>query len=125
MQLGQGYYKLLDPRYKYSKNCCTDEEIDIAIMVRDFVNKEIMPERHNLEGGWHREEKIAIEARNRLYRKCCDLGLTKTSMPKRFGGLELSTVLRNMVYEELCRGELGLAMACEIDRGIMVKTDDP
>ena len=110
MQLGQGYYKLLDPRYKYSKNCCTDEEIEIAILVRNFVNKEVMPERHNLEGGWHKDEKLAIETRNRLYRQCCDLGLTKTSMPKKFGGLELSTVLRNMVYEELCRGEVGLAM---------------
>ena len=30
MQLGQGYYKLLDPRYKYSKCYCTDEEIEIA-----------------------------------------------------------------------------------------------
>ena len=108
--IGAGYYKMLDPRYKYSKNCCTDEEIDMAIHVRDFVNKEIMPERHNLEGGWHRDEKLAVKTRNRLYRKCCDLGLTKTSIPKKFGGLELSTVLRNIVYAELCRGELGLAM---------------
>ena len=26
-ELGQGYYKLLDPRYKYPKCFCTDEEI--------------------------------------------------------------------------------------------------
>ncbi len=110
MGLGQGYYKLLDPKYKYSKNCCTDEEIEMASHVRDFVNKEVMPERHNLEGGWHKDEKLAIETRNRLYRKCCDLGLTKTSIPKKYGGLGLSTVLRNIVYEELSRGEVGLAM---------------
>jgi len=110
MQLGQGYYKLLDPRYKYSKCYCTDEEIEIACNVAEFVDKKLMPERHNFEGGWHRDEKLALETRNKYYAECVKMGLTKTSMPKKFGGLELSPVLRNMVYLELSRADVGLAM---------------
>jgi hypothetical protein len=34
MQPGQGYCKLLDPGYKYPRNCCTDKEIEMAIPVR-------------------------------------------------------------------------------------------
>jgi alkylation response protein AidB-like acyl-CoA dehydrogenase len=118
MQLGQGYYKLLDPKYKYSRCYCTDEEIEIAANVARFVDKELMPERHNFEGGWHRDEKLATETRNKYYAECVRMGLTKTSFPKKLGaelgydttGLGLSAILRNMVYEELCRAEVGLAM---------------
>ena len=85
MQLGQGYYKLLDPRYKYPKCYCTDEEIEIAVNVARFVDKELMPERHNFEGGWHRDEKLALETRNKYYADCVKMGLTKTSFPKHLG----------------------------------------
>jgi alkylation response protein AidB-like acyl-CoA dehydrogenase len=110
MQLGQGYYKLLDPRYKYSTCYCTEEEIEIALNVARFVDKEMMPERHNFEGGWNHDEKLAIETRNRFYKECVKMDLTKTNFPKELGGLGLSTVVRNMIYEELCRADVGMAM---------------
>jgi len=45
MRLGQGYYKLLDPRHKYSKCYCTDEEIEMAVNAakRDDLLKEFAP----------------------------------------------------------------------------------
>ncbi len=110
MQLGKGHYKLLDPRYKYSKCYCTDEEIAMAVEVARFVDEKLMPERHNFEGGWHRDEKLALETRNKYYAECVKMGLTKTNFPEKLGGLGLSTVLRNMVYLELCRADVGLAM---------------
>lgn len=110
MQLGKSYYKLLDPRYKYSKCYCTDEEIEMALRVAEFVDKALMPERQNFEGGWHRDEKLGLETRNKYYAQCVRMGLTKTSFPKKLGGMGLSTVLRNMVYMELCRADVGLAM---------------
>ncbi len=110
MQIGQGYYKMLDPRYKYPKCFCTDEDIAITVEVAKFVDEKIYPQRHNCEGGWHRDEKLGTETRNRLYKECVKMGLTKTSYPERLGGLGRSMVLRNMVYEELARGEVGLAM---------------
>jgi alkylation response protein AidB-like acyl-CoA dehydrogenase len=109
-ELGQGYYKLLDPRYKYPKCFCTDEEIEIAVNVARWVDKELMPERHNFEGGWHKDRELGTLTRDKYYAECVKMDLTKTSYPKEFGGLGLSATLRNMVYLELCRAEVGLAM---------------
>ncbi|MBA7606340.1 Acyl-CoA dehydrogenase [subsurface metagenome] len=109
MQLGEGYYKLLDPTYKYSKCYCTDEEMAIVVEVARFVDKELMPERHNLEGGWHRDERLGLETRDKYFRECVKMGVTKTNYPKDLGGLELSLVLRNMVLLELSRADIGLA----------------
>ena len=105
----QNYYKLLDPKYKYVKAFCTDEEIAMAETVRQFVNKELMPKRHDLEGGWHREEKLALATQHELYAKLVDLGLTKSNLPSSYGGLGLSPVVRQMINEELSRADIGLA----------------
>ena len=51
------YYKLLDPKFKYTQAFCTADEVRMAESMRLFVNKEIMPHRQDLEGGWHRDEK--------------------------------------------------------------------
>ena len=48
---GGGGYRLLDPRQKYNRAFCTEEEIDIAVHIREFVDRELMPYRHDLEGG--------------------------------------------------------------------------
>lgn len=108
-ELGQGYYKMLDPKTKYPRCFCTDEEIEIAKGIREFVNKELMKQRHNFEGGWHRDEELALTTLYKYYAECVKMGLTKTNVPKRFGGLELSPVVRNMVNLELSRADIGLA----------------
>ena len=110
MELGQGYYKLLDPKYKYSKCFCTEEEIEIACNVARFVDKEMMPERHNFEGGWTHDRELGLATRVKLYAECVKMGLTKTNFPKELGGMSLSTVVRNMIYLELCRADVGMAM---------------
>ncbi|MEW5723157.1 MAG: acyl-CoA dehydrogenase family protein [Thermodesulfobacteriota bacterium] len=103
------YYKLLDPAYKYTRAFCTEEEMRMADTIRQFVNKEIMPRRHDLEGGWHREEKLAVETQHQLYAKMVGLGLTKSNLPEAYGGLGLTPVVRQMINEELARGDIGLA----------------
>ena len=103
------YYKMLSPEFKYTRAFCTEEDIKMAESIRKFVNKEIMPRRHDLEGGWHREEKLAVETQHELYAKLVDLGVTKSNLPAEYGGLGLSPVVRQMVNEELSRGDIGLA----------------
>ncbi len=105
----QDQYRLLEPAQKYTRAFCTDEEIAIAEHIRAFVNKELMPYRHDLEGGWHRDEKLAKETLHRLYAKLVDLGVTKTNLPEKFGGLAYSPVIRQMINEELSRADIGLA----------------
>ena len=103
------YYKLLDPRFKYTRAFCTEEEVQMAETIRQFVNKEIMPRRHDLEGGWYRDEELATVTQHELYKKMVDLGVTKSNLPDTYGGLGLTPVVRQMVNEELSRGDIGLA----------------
>lgn len=103
------YYKLLSPDFKYTKAFCGDEEILMSKTIRDFVNKEIMPIRHDLEGGWHRDEKLAIETLQDIYSKLVKLGVTKSNLPEKYGGAGLGGVVRQMINEELARGDIGVA----------------
>lgn len=63
----QDHYELLAPAQKYARAFCSDDEIAIAEHIREFVNRELMPHRHDLEGGWHRDEKLAKATLHRLY----------------------------------------------------------
>lgn len=109
VELGQGHYKLLEPKSKYPMCFCSAEEIAMATEMRKFVNNELMQDRREFEGGWHRDEKLALETLHKHYAECAKLGLTKSNMPKEFGGLGLSPVVRNMVNLELSRADIGLA----------------
>jgi alkylation response protein AidB-like acyl-CoA dehydrogenase len=100
---------MLEPRYKYMRAFCSEEEIAFAETTRRFVDEKIMPYRHDLEGGWHRDEELALQTLHRLYSKLVDLGITKTNLPEKHGGLGLSPVVRQMVNEELSRADIGLA----------------
>ncbi|MGB1881767.1 MAG: acyl-CoA dehydrogenase family protein [Gammaproteobacteria bacterium] len=105
----QDGYRLLEPRQKYTRAFCTEDEILIAEHIRAFVERELMPYRHDLEGGWHRDEKLAKQTLHRLYAKLVDLGVTKTNLPESYGGLAYAPVVRQMINEELSRADIGLA----------------
>ncbi len=102
-------YLLLEPEHKYPKCFATDEEILMAKRIRKFVDEEVLPRRQDLEGGWHRDEELAHKTLYELYYKCHELGLTISNLPVEYGGLGLSPVVRNMINEELSRGDIGLA----------------
>ena len=102
-------FKLLLPKYKYTRVFCSEEDILLAENVREYVNKEVMPRRHDLEGGWHRDEKLAIETRWKLYAELVKMGVTKVNLPKRFGGLELGRMAGQLLSEEISRGDIGLS----------------
>jgi alkylation response protein AidB-like acyl-CoA dehydrogenase len=101
-------YPLLDARQKYVGAFCTEDEIRIAEHLREFVDRELMPYRHDLEGGWHRDEQLARDTLHRLYAKLVDFGVTKTNLPTKYGGLGYSPIVRQMINEELSRADLGL-----------------
>lgn len=102
-------YLLLEPEHKYPKAFCTDEEIFVAKSIREFTNKEILPRRHDLEGGWHKDETLAHKTLYELYYKVHELGLTTSILPEEYGGPGYSPVVRSMINEELSRGNVGLA----------------
>ena len=86
----------------------TEDEIAMADTIRKFVDKEVMPLRHDLEGGWHHDHELAIATLHRLYKRCVDIGLTKTNLPAEYGGTGLTPVVRQMINEELSRADIGL-----------------
>ena len=106
--VGEGY-RLLQPAQKYIRAFCTDDEVAIAQAIRAFVTRELMPYRHDLEGGWHRDEKLAKDTVHRLYAKLVELGVTRTNLPEAYGGLGYTPVVRQMINEELARADIGLA----------------
>ena len=63
--VAQGY-RLLEPAQKYTRAFCTDDEIEIAEHIRNYVTKELMPYRHDIEGGWHRDEQLAKDTLPRI-----------------------------------------------------------
>ena len=90
-KVGRGYYKMLDPKYKYPKCFCTDEDITMAVTIREFVNKALMPIRPDFEGGWHRDEKLGVETLHKYYKECVKLGLTASNLPEKFVDVFSST----------------------------------
>ena len=106
---GKGGYKLLDPQMKYNRAFCTEEEIAIVEHFRSFVDQELMPYRHDIEGGWHRDPILAKETIHRLYAKLCEFGVTKIILPEKYGGTGYSPIVRQMINEELSRADIGLA----------------
>ncbi|OFV72817.1 acyl-CoA dehydrogenase family protein [Rhodococcus erythropolis] len=106
---GRGGYMLLSPRQKYSRVFCSEEELEIATQFRQFVDAELMPYRHDIEGGWHRDAALAKQTIHRLYAKLIDFGVGRAILPTRFGGDGLSPIVRQMINEELSRADIGLA----------------
>ncbi|MFP3161432.1 MAG: acyl-CoA dehydrogenase family protein [Vulcanisaeta sp.] len=74
-----------------------------------MVDKEVLPRRQDPEGGWNRDEELAHKTLYELYYQAHQLGLTISNLPTEFGGLGLSPIVRNMINEEVSRGDIGLA----------------
>jgi alkylation response protein AidB-like acyl-CoA dehydrogenase len=102
-------YPMLKGTMKYTQAYCSADEIEMAETIRKFVDKEIMPNRQDYEGGWHHDREIGAAALHKSYRRCVELGLTSTNLPVEYGGTGLSPVVRQMINEELSRADIGLA----------------
>lgn len=82
----------------------SEQEQAIHRGVRDFVDREIMPFREQLE-----EDRELQAGIRQLF---VDMGLQKLSMPKAYGGEGVrGTLLNALISEELGRGDVGLAVS--------------
>ena len=100
-----------DLRQKYLGAAgCTDGDLEIVKGIRDFVDREIMPRRMDLDGGWHHDEKLAMDTIHEIHQGLVNLGLQRMFWPEAVGGLGASRAIGGMVNEELSRGDCGLAL---------------
>ena len=98
----------------------TDEDMQIVNAVREYVDKEIMPRRQDLDGGWHRDEKLAKKTFEKVHQGLVDIGVQRAIYPEEFGGLGVSGVASEMIYEEISRGDAGLATHMGIINWVMM-----
>ncbi|MFO7965618.1 MAG: acyl-CoA dehydrogenase family protein [Desulfobacterales bacterium] len=98
----------------------TDEDMQIVSAVREYVDKEIMPRRQDLDGGWHRDEKLAAETFLKVHQGLVDIGVQRAIYPEEFGGLGVSGIAGEMITEEISRGDAGLATHMGIINWVML-----
>ena len=98
----------------------TDEDMQIVSAVREYVDKEIMPRRQDLDGGWHRDEALAKKTFEKVHQGLVDIGVQRAIYPEEFGGLGVSGVASEMIYEEISRGDAGLATHMGIVNWVMM-----
>lgn len=79
----------------------TDEQLDLQAMVKDFVDKEIVPYTEEMDRENH--------ARPEIFQKAGDMGLLNLVVPEEYGGPGLDSITIATIYEELCKGCAGIA----------------
>lgn len=100
---------LLSSKFRFPIGLCSEEDVAIAERIRAFVDAEVMPRRHDLDGGWEHSEARALAALHHLHRRVAQLGVFRMCLPPAYGGTGASAAARIMVSEELARGDAGLA----------------
>ncbi|MEH6638840.1 MAG: acyl-CoA dehydrogenase family protein [Porticoccaceae bacterium] len=88
---------------RYGEFIKTDEEKMLLESVRQFVNKEIMPVRKELDSDYAVFEHV--------YQGLVDLGIQKRGFSERYGGLGIrSAIMVTAITEEIARGDSGIAL---------------
>lgn len=85
----------------------TNEQIQLRMLVRKFVDEEIIPNVLKYDKKEDPRECVPWE----LIEKTLALGIGKSIIPKKYGGSELSTLDLMIITEELARGDAGLTSA--------------
>ena len=81
----------------------TDEESEIVLLVRDFVDREVKPVVQELEHANTYPEKLIDQMK--------ELGVYGLAIPEPWGAAKVSTPCYVLVTEELARGWMSLAGA--------------
>jgi alkylation response protein AidB-like acyl-CoA dehydrogenase len=84
----------------------TKEDFMMRDMIRNFVDKEIMPVRRQIDDD---KDHVIV---NRILQGLTDLGIQKSSFPPEYGGMGAhSAVSAAILHEELGRGDSGICTA--------------
>ncbi len=84
----------------------TKEDYMLRDMIRNFVEKEIMPVRQQVDDD---KDHVIV---HRILQGLCDLGVQKAAFPPEYGGMGVhSAVTAGVLHEELSRGDSGICTA--------------
>ncbi|KRE40783.1 acyl-CoA dehydrogenase family protein [Knoellia sp. Soil729] len=79
----------------------TDDQNDFRALLRDFVDREVIPVARE----WEQAGRYPTE----IVQGLADMGLFGITVPEEYGGLDLDPVSFALVFEELSRGWMGIA----------------
>jgi alkylation response protein AidB-like acyl-CoA dehydrogenase len=86
-----------------------EEDLEMARLVRSFVEKEIMPVRHLIDDD--RDHTLI----RKILQGLTNLGLQRAPFPKAYGGAESSSIVTaSILHEELSRGDSGICTAANV-----------
>ncbi len=115
------YHPNFDPRKKFCDVYLPEpkEEVyDIVDRLHDLVDQVIMPLRLELDGGFGHDQEVANKAMDTCMQAIADFGWQRAILPEEIsgvGGVMKSSVTYAMLFEELARGDAGLA----VDIGVL------
>lgn len=81
----------------------TKEQTELLKMVQNFAESEIMPVSKDCD--------ITGTFPLEVYHKAFEMGLHATSIPREFGGSELSHLMNAILYEEIAHADAGFAVS--------------
>lgn len=79
----------------------TEDQKEFRDLLRDFVDREVIPVAHE----WEQAGRYPTE----IVKGLADMGLFGITVPEEYGGLDLDPVSFALVFEELSRGWMGIA----------------
>ncbi len=97
---------------RYGEFITSDEDKLLLTTIRDYINKEVMPVRMQME-----EDR---EVFGKAYEGLVKLGVQKRGFSPRYGGLGIrSAIIACAITEEIARGDCGLALHSLISPWVM------
>jgi len=96
----------------YLEDLLTEEDKAVRKLIREFVDKEIMPKRTELE-----ENEELVEE---ILQKLVDMDIVRMGFPKEYSGLgsDPSPFYHTIITEELARGDAGISVMVGQSAGI-------
>ena len=101
-------YPMFSVEHKYGA-FIDKEELMMIKKIKEYVDREVLPRRLELEGGWHRDEKLAEETLDLVYKGLVELGVQRLLIPTKYGGIRMSPPGIMALKEEVARGDPGLS----------------
>lgn len=92
----------------------TEEQLQIRKTVRDFTQKEIIPNAKKLEADYNLVEQVL--------QKLVDMGLQSAGYPAEYGGGgHMPHTNLCIICEELAKGDIGISLVIGINAGMMIQ----
>ena len=104
--------KYIGPDFCNITTLLTDEELLIQKTANEFVAKEFMP----LVNEYYEKGSFPVD----LIPKMGELGFFGATLPKKYGGSEISNTAYGLIMQELEKGDSGLRSVCSVQGGLVM-----